>query len=402
MRMASRDSKKLRETNKFKIACLENVRFWEIDWSFHNVATPHSPQSGTTMLQSDVYKISIRRPQTPTNWFFIGSRIASLDINIQQRVNTVKLLIVSLISLSILSTNVYANAFLDFIDRNASLQGHDIDPSTPGTQLAEVVNRTTPPPGFVAMTSKNVYTFKSQLWAGQIIIEHPNGKFTYHPIREVPEGGIPGGSKVIEFPQKMGPPSTRNAPYTYFVSKAYLNKIGESNRDPSIPFVLSNEPNKRILSDGTCIGAACKTGFFVACSSRDGEYQFCSIPQLIAKPLAYRMVGDPVLIDTKKKSKECILDETFGSTKEGIWVKKGCKAIFAVQLGAKPDKLTIKCDGPNNGRHFCPIQGLTGTPNLINSRSDKNCKLNDTYGIEDDGVWVKDGCRAFFNVKVFR
>ncbi|MCP5424938.1 MAG: DUF3011 domain-containing protein [Gammaproteobacteria bacterium] len=58
---------------------------------------------------------------------------------------------------------------------------------------------------------------------------------------------------------------------------------------------------------------------------------------------------------------------------------------------------TIECGSDDFGYRYCRVD-TEGYVELEEQLSDSACRRNRTWGYDDDGVWVDDGCRARFNV----
>lgn len=105
----------------------------------------------------------------------------------------------------------------------------------------------------------------------------------------------------------------------------------------------------------------------------------------------------------------CIEDRSWGLSKHSVWVKDGCRAVFANQSAAGyggppprdtgdgtenlPDQVTCASDG---GRQVeCPMN-TRGRVSMTRQLSRAACVEGQSWGLAKHGVWVKDGCRASF------
>jgi hypothetical protein len=90
------------------------------------------------------------------------------------------------------------------------------------------------------------------------------------------------------------------------------------------------------------------------------------------------------------------------SADRGILVKVGRAVLGAVLLLAAPHGLlaqtaTVTCSSKAGERQTCPADTSKGVA-LARSMGDAACLLGKTWGYDDRGVWVSDGCTAEFVV----
>jgi hypothetical protein len=92
----------------------------------------------------------------------------------------------------------------------------------------------------------------------------------------------------------------------------------------------------------------------------------------------------------------CIDGDSWGYDDRGIWVDRGCRAEFALghgHGGRAARKLTCASDG-HDYRH-CAADTRRGV-RLYRQLSRSRCEQGADWDYDDDGVWVKSGCRAEF------
>lgn len=79
----------------------------------------------------------------------------------------------------------------------------------------------------------------------------------------------------------------------------------------------------------------------VTCSSDDGRRQYCG-----------RYDADLVRLDRQLSNSACVRDETWGVDRDGLWVDRGCRAIFAVVVreGVRRDDDYRREDPPREER----------------------------------------------------
>jgi hypothetical protein len=104
----------------------------------------------------------------------------------------------------------------------------------------------------------------------------------------------------------------------------------------------------------------------------------------------------------QRSEAQCILNETWGYGKKGIWVDHGCRADFQVSgdWQARAAAL-LYCASDNMGRIACPANTRDGVF-IIRQRSEADCVYNRTWGYDRDVIWVDRGCRADFEIVDYR
>ena len=93
----------------------------------------------------------------------------------------------------------------------------------------------------------------------------------------------------------------------------------------------------------------------------------------------------------------CRQGSTWGYTARGIWVDRGCRADFQVLALSNTRNLAIRCESNDGERHYCGADTGAGVQ-LRRQLSDAPCVQGSTWGYDQDGVWVDQGCRADFTV----
>jgi hypothetical protein len=106
---------------------------------------------------------------------------------------------------------------------------------------------------------------------------------------------------------------------------------------------------------------------------------------------------------------ECVRDRTWGVDRDGIWVTGGCRAEFTHGLDNRtavvpvtasaravaPATAVFVCESIDGKRNHCPIDTSMGV-NLLRQISDADCLLNQSWGVDANGIWVSGGCRGEF------
>ncbi len=131
----------------------------------------------------------------------------------------------------------------------------------------------------------------------------------------------------------------------------------------------------------------------IRCSSDNGKRNWCNIGNARDARLVNQVSGSP-----------CVRDSTWGIDNRGLWVDNGCRADFAFGGGGGyypqpggPGQGTIRCSSDNGKRNWCNI-GNARDAQLVNQVSGSPCVRGSTWGIDNRGLWVDNGCRADFAI----
>lgn len=106
---------------------------------------------------------------------------------------------------------------------------------------------------------------------------------------------------------------------------------------------------------------------------------------------------------------QCTRNSTWGSDQRGVWVDRGCRAVFSVtgqragyddnndngNDGGESSKLT--CASYSSERNDCPAPNH-GSVRLSRQLSWVPCVQGTTWGFDSRGIWVDNGCRAEFEI----
>jgi hypothetical protein len=136
---------------------------------------------------------------------------------------------------------------------------------------------------------------------------------------------------------------------------------------------------------GTAAGIG---GTPVTCESRDNRLTRCPASTWGGVRLVRQISDSP-----------CVFDRTWGWDTQGVWVNEGCRAEFIAGTSATVSRRTIVCESQSNRRNHCPVDTRLGL-DLVRQLSDSPCIRNRTWGEDREGVWVDQGCRAEFAVRV--
>jgi len=129
----------------------------------------------------------------------------------------------------------------------------------------------------------------------------------------------------------------------------------------------------------------------ITCESRNFQRNYCSTGQRIAS----------VRLVVQQSRSPCIQGRTWGYDSGGIWVTQGCSAEFDFRTsggGAGPGR-QIACSSQNYQHRFCPTERRIVRARLIEQRSRAACVQGRSWGFQEDGIWVDDGCSGLFAVE---
>jgi hypothetical protein len=61
---------------------------------------------------------------------------------------------------------------------------------------------------------------------------------------------------------------------------------------------------------------------------------------------------------------------------------------------------TVQCGSVNKAYRFCPAGIEAGQQVVLeHNQSDKRCKWARDWGVQGEGIWVSNGCRAVFSIR---
>jgi len=140
-------------------------------------------------------------------------------------------------------------------------------------------------------------------------------------------------------------------------------------------------------------------GVLVNCASRDYQQQLCPLPFGATR---VQLVG-------QRSQAPCIEGRTWGWRPDGIWVTGGCEADFqaygnqapvvvAPQPAQPPAQGLFFCESRDYQYTVCPT-GRLRVAQLVNQRSQAACVYGQSWGYQNDSIWVDRGCAAEFAVQ---
>jgi len=132
------------------------------------------------------------------------------------------------------------------------------------------------------------------------------------------------------------------------------------------------------------------SGRVVHCVSTESGRTYCG-----AAHVRYTIAGTPPT--------GCVEGNTWGVDDRGVWVSSGCTADFTVVQEKPAERVyradnaeVVHCVSTASGRTYC---GTAHTRYVIHGTADPKCVEGRTWGVDDRGVWVVNGCTADFEIE---
>ena len=136
-------------------------------------------------------------------------------------------------------------------------------------------------------------------------------------------------------------------------------------------------------------------GGLVVCESERGGHKVCPAE-----------TKQGVTLVRQLSSASCIEEVNWGyeTGKGHIWVDDGCRAEFALGRGGQAQarqKLdgVIGCQSRSGRRVTCAADTSAGVQ-IIRTLSDSECRFGRDWGYDSKAIWVTNGCRAEFAVRM--
>jgi len=129
----------------------------------------------------------------------------------------------------------------------------------------------------------------------------------------------------------------------------------------------------------------------IRCESSGGRTRSC--------PVTLR--GAPVRLLRQLSALPCRRDESWGTSRNEVWVSRGCKGEFEIgdrDAGFPPGPRLLTCESKDQIRRDCGTTVERGVT-LVRQLSGMACEEGRTWGWDAERVWVDKGCRAQFSVE---
>lgn len=135
----------------------------------------------------------------------------------------------------------------------------------------------------------------------------------------------------------------------------------------------------------------------VMCESKNNGRTRCSADTSYGVQLAHQL-----------SQNGCNMGRDWGWDQNGIWVDHGCRAEFSVggyhngmhgngngSMASSSGQQTLVCESRDGRRNYCRANTGWGVT-LLRRTSDAACERGQSWGYDENGVWVSNGCRGEF------
>lgn len=137
----------------------------------------------------------------------------------------------------------------------------------------------------------------------------------------------------------------------------------------------------------------------ITCESRGDERNDCYIANLDQ---------GSVSVDRKLSKSGCEKGESWGTSRDNIWVSRGCRAVFAYRARSGSSSSggggggggrfgTIVCESRGDERKECYVSNLDPESVTMDQLLSKSlCEQGRSWDATGNIIWVSKGCRARF------
>lgn len=122
----------------------------------------------------------------------------------------------------------------------------------------------------------------------------------------------------------------------------------------------------------------------IVCGSENYRLQRCPLP-----------VDGRVELHRQLSDSPCIAGVSWGVNHRGLWVDRGCRAEFSVEV-ARAGERSLVCKSENYRYQRCHAR-IYGNVRLERQYSDSPCIFKRSWGYDQFGIWVDNGCQGRFS-----
>ena len=133
----------------------------------------------------------------------------------------------------------------------------------------------------------------------------------------------------------------------------------------------------------------------IECASNSYKYATCSVPGRILYVDKIRNISKT----------NCVEGRNWGYQGNRVWVDNGCRGLFEVEYvraggGQNGQTIDIECSSHSYKYTSCDVRRPIRSAILLRQKSDTRCVLDRNWGYTRDRIWVDNGCRGTFRVRV--
>jgi len=107
-----------------------------------------------------------------------------------------------------------------------------------------------------------------------------------------------------------------------------------------------------------------------------------------------------VRVEAQHSGSPCTQGQTWGFDDDEVWVDRGCRADFRVWTGGggSARSVIMRCKSDDEHMHRCAVEGRIWNVQLEKQHRGSHCMRGETWGFDENSIWVDRGCRADFRV----
>jgi hypothetical protein len=107
-----------------------------------------------------------------------------------------------------------------------------------------------------------------------------------------------------------------------------------------------------------------------------------------------------VRVEVQHSGTPCTEGLSWGFDDDEIWVDRGCRADFRVWVGGRGTgrSVVLRCKSEDERLNRCGVDGRIWNVQLERQHSGSPCVRGETWGFDENSIWVDRGCRADFRV----
>lgn len=124
----------------------------------------------------------------------------------------------------------------------------------------------------------------------------------------------------------------------------------------------------------------------IRCESNNGTRETCAVD-----------TGRGVVLSKQLSNLGCTKGKTWDYNENGVWVTRGCRAIFTIDADPAKTGQALRCESKHGKESVCPLPAGARV-RVQEQRSNTPCVEGKNWDVRSDGLHVSHGCRADFHV----